>query len=566
MPLGEREDGEGRAVAMLTPGTDYAQVYADFRWRVPARYNIAHDVCDRHAGGGRLALIHEDADGAVTRYSFADFKRLSNRCANGLRALGIGRGDRVGLLLSQGPELAIAHLAVYKLGAIALPLFTLFAPDGLHYRLADSAAKALLTDSANLPKILEIRDRLPALETVLVTDGDGPDGTVDFHAMIARGSESFPPVATNADDPALIIYTSGTTGPPKGALHAHRVVLGHVPGLEFPHDFFPRPGDLLWSPADWAWIGGLLATLMPCWHHGMPILVHRGARFDPEEAFALMARHGVRNALLPATALKLMRQVPGPRARFGAALRTVSSGGEPLGAELLDWGREALGVTINEIYGQTEANLLVGNNAAIMEIRPGSMGRPMPGHVVEVVDTDGRILPVGETGVIAARRGDPVMFLEYWRNPEATAAKFAGDWCLTGDLGRKDEDGYFWFMGREDDVITSGAYRIGPAEIEDCLLGHPAVANAAAVGVPDPVRGEAVKAYVVLQPGAAGTPDLAAEIRDFARARLAAYEYPRQVEFLPDLPITATGKIMRRVLRQRDAERRAAAPTDEGGD
>ncbi len=552
-------------MAMLTPGTNYADVYANFRWRVPARYNIARNVCDRHARGRRLALIDEAADGTVTRYTFADFKRLSNRCANGLRALGIGRGDRVGLLLSQSPDLAVAHLAVYKLGAIALPLFTLFAPDGLRYRLADSTAKAVVTDGANLHKILEIRDQLPALETVLVTDGDCPDGTEDFRAMVERGSESFAPVATNADDPALVIYTSGTTGPPKGALHAQRVVLGHVPGLEFPHDFFPRPGDLLWSPADWAWIGGLLATLMPCWHHGMPILVHRAGRFDPEEAFALMARHGVRNTLLPATALKLMRQVPDPRARFGAAPRTVSSGGEPLGAELLDWGREALGVTINEIYGQTEANLLVGTNAAIMEARPGSMGRAMPGHEVEVVDTDGQILPVGETGVIAARRGDPVMFLEYWRNEEATMAKFAGDWCLTGDLGRKDEDGYFWFMGREDDVITSGGYRIGPTEIEDCLLGHAAVADAAAVGVPDPVRGEVVKAYLVLQPGAAETPDLAAEIQNFARARLGAHEYPRQIEFLTGLPVTATGKIMRRVLRQRDAEQRAGATTDEGG-
>jgi acetyl-CoA synthetase len=267
-----------------------------------------------------------------------------------------------------------------------------------------------------------------------------------------------------------------------------------------------------------------------------------------------MARHGVRNAFLPPTALKLMRGVADP-ARFGARPRSVGSGGEPLGAELLDWGREAFGVTINEFYGQTEANLVLGNCAAIMAPRPGSMGRPVPGHEVAVVDEAGQVLPRGETGIVAVRRPDPVMFLEYWRNPDATERKFVGDWCLTGDLARIDEDGFFWFMGREDDVITSGAYRIGPAEIEDCLLKHPAVALAAAIGVPDPQRTEIVKAVLLLKEGIAPTDALAEEIRGFVKTRLAAHEYPREIEFADSLPLTATGKIMRRVLRQRAIEK-----------
>ena len=544
---------------MLTPAESYDELLARFRWNIPADYNIATWCCDRHAGDpDKIALIYEDEGGAVSRYTFRHFRDASNRCANALTALGIGRGDRVAVLLSQGPDLPVAHLGVYKLGGIALPLFTLFGPDGLQYRLENSQAKAVVTDSANLPKLLEIRDRLPALRTILVTDGPAA-GAEDFRALLSRASDRFQTVATGPDDPALIMYTSGTTGPPKGALHAHRVVLGHLPGVEMPHDFFPQPGDLFWTPADWAWAGGLLDVLWPSWHHGVSVLARRARRFDPEAALALMARHGVRNAFLPPTALKLMRGVADP-ARLGARPRTVASGGEPLGAELLDWGREAFGVTINEFYGQTEVNLVLSNCAAIMDPRPGSMGRPVPGHEVAVVDEAGRVLPEGETANVAVKQPDPVMFLEYWRNPEATEKKFAGDWCLTGDLARIDEDGFFWFMGREDDVITSGAYRIGPAEIEDCLLKHPAVAMAAAVGVPDPERTEIVKAFIVLKQGRAPSDALAEEIRAFVKTRLAAHEYPRRIEFAESLPLTATGKIMRRVLRQREIEKAQEAP------
>jgi acetyl-CoA synthetase len=543
---------------MLKPAHSYEEARAAFRWQVPPRYNIGVDVVDRHAQArpDATALIFENEDGRVERFSFADIRAQSNRLANALAAHGLARGDRFGILLQQCPEAAIAHVAAYKAGLIAVPLFVLFGEDALEFRLSNSGARAVITDSANLPKLLAIRDRVPALTAIIVIDG-GTAGTLDYRQLVARGSDAFAPVDSAADDPALIIYTSGTTGPPKGALHAHRVLLGHLPGVEFPHEFFPQPGDVYWTPADWAWIGGLLDVLLPAWHHGVPVLAHRFRKFEPDAAFALMARHGVRNVFFPPTALKLMRQAGAP-ASHGAKVRTIASGGETLGAELLDWGRATFGVTINEFYGQTECNVVVGCCAKIMEVRPGSMGRAVPGHEVAIIDDSGNRLPPGEQGHIAIRRPDPVMFLGYWQNPKATQDKFVGDWLLTGDMGRTDADGYLWYVGRADDVITSAGYRIGPAEIEDCLLKHPAVAMAAAIGVPDPVRTETVKAFVVLKPGQRGDAALARAIQEHVRTKLAAHEYPREVEFIDSLPLTATGKIMRRELRAREVAKRSA--------
>jgi len=540
---------------MLKPDSSYRNVYSRFQWHIPKYYNIGVDICDKHAGDRhRLALICEHEDGRVDKYTFHELRQLSNRFANTLKAHGMQAGDRLGILLPQSLETAIAHIATYKTGGVAIPLFTLFGTDALQYRLANSQARFVVTDQANLKKILEIKSELPDLQTVFVTAGDAGD-QVDFWEALNKGAATFEPVQTRAEDPALIIYTSGTTGPPKGALHAHRVLLGHLPGVEFPHNFFPQPGDLFWTPADWAWIGGLIDVLFPSWHHGIPVLAYRARKFDPDFAFDLMARHRVRNAFIPPTALKLMRQVSRPQERYAVSLRSVGSGGETLGEELLAWGEASLGVSINEFYGQTEANLVVGNCADIMAIRPGSMGRQIPGHTVEIIDSSGRPQPVGTIGSIAVRRPDPVMFLEYWQNPTATADKYIGDWALTGDLGKKDEDGYIWFVGRDDDLITSAGYRIGPGEIEDCLLKHPAVAMAAVIGVPDEVRTQVVKAYIVLKPGREGGKELEGEIKEFVRIRLAAHEYPRLVEFTPGLPMTATGKIIRKDLRAREEEK-----------
>ncbi len=542
---------------MLRGGT-YQEVVDNFRWQIPEFYNLGVDVCDKWAGQRyRLALIFEDESGQTEKYTFWDLKNLSNRLANVLTAHGLARGDRVGILLPQCPETALSHIAVYKLGGITVPLFTLFGPDALEYRLANSETKAIITDQANIEKIYQIKDKLPSLEVVVLTRGKAPEGVVDFWGALEKASSYFTPVNTRAEDPALIIYTSGTTGPPKGALHAHRTLLGHMPGVEFPHNFFPKESDFFWTPADWAWAGGLLDVLLPSWHHGIPVLAYRAPKFDPEQAFHMIAKYGIRNSFMPPTALKMMRQVKNPKDRHDFRMRSIGSGGETLGEELLAWGREIMDLTINEFYGQTEVNLVLGNCAEVMEIKPGSMGCAIPGHTVEVINDQGTPLPIGEVGEVAYKRPDPVMFLEYWKNPRATRDKFVGDWCLSGDLARKDEDGYFYFVGRTDDLITSAGYRIGPAEIEDCLIRHPAVAMAAVIGVPDEVRGHIVKAFIVPQPDVRPDEKLTEDIKGFVKTRLAAHEYPREIEFIDNLPLTATGKIMRRELRKKELDKKA---------
>lgn len=529
----------------------YAEVCADFRWTIPDRFNIGTAVADAQvAAGDGVALIEVASDGAVREWRFSDLLRAASRLGNLLEAHGIGRGERVGVLLAQSPETAVAHIAAYRHGAIAVPLFSLFGPEALEFRLSNCAASALVTDRAGYAKLEPLRAALPALKLVIVTDwgpGATPPGVVDWTAGLAAASDTRAPVDTAADDPAVIIYTSGTTGQPKGALHAHRVLLGHLPGVEMPHHFFPESGDRFWTPADWAWIGGLFDVLLPSLYHGIPVVAHRMSKFDPDAAFAFITRHGVRNLFLPPTALKLMRA----STATARNVRSIGSGGESLGGELLDWGRAAFGVTINEFYGQTECNLVVGNDDLLFPVKPGATGRPFPGHRVAVVDEAGQVLPPGAAGTIAIARPDPVMFLGYWNNPAATAAKFIGDWLLTGDQGAMDDEGYIHFVGRDDDVITSGGYRIGPGEIEDCLLKHPAVSMVAVVGKPDPLRTEIVKAFIVLKTDVSETPTLTAELQDFVRQRLAAHEYPREIAFVADLPMTATGKIIRKDLRAR---------------
>ncbi len=537
---------------MLPELRNYDALYREFRWQVPRRYNIGVDVCDRWAAvePRRLAILHELADGTTRAISYGWLAETSNRLANVLRAHGIATGDRIAVLLPQAPEVAATHVAIYKLGAIALPIAVLFGPDALAYRLQSSGTKALITNEAGLAKLAAIRSEVSDLLLVLSIDGPA-DGAEGFHQALTLASADFTPVDSSADDAALMMYTSGTTGQPKGALHAHRVLLGHLPGVEMPHDFFPQPGDRFWTPADWAWAGGLLDVLLPSLHFGVAVVARRFDKFDPEEAFALMARTGVRNAFIPPTALRMMRSVPQPRSKHAFDLRSLGSGGESLGAETLEWGKAALGLCINEFYGQTECNLVLSSSALLGVSRPGAIGKPVPGHVVAVVRPDGSRAAPGELGQIAVRRPDPVMFLEYWGRPEATREKFVGDWMKTGDEGIVDEQGYFHFVGRDDDVITSAGYRIGPGEIEDCLIRHPAVALAAVVGKPDAVRTEIVKAFIVLAPGRQPSDALAAEIQDFVRTRLAAHEYPREVAFIDSLPMTTTGKVIRRLLRER---------------
>ena len=518
---------------------------AGFRWDLPQHFNIAEQCCDSwaRAAPDKTAIVHIDGDGARKVWTYRQLKRASDGLAASLKARGVGFGDRVAVLLAQCPEALITHMAAYKLGAVVLPLFTLFGPDALAYRLADSGARAVVTDAANLQKVLELRPDLPELREVYCIDG----AAASVHGFWdeVEASPNFNPVATLADDPACLIYTSGTTGEPKGVLHAHRFLIGHLPAMEAVHEGFPVAGDVGWTPADWAWIGGLMDMAMPCLYYGVPLISHRMRKFDPDAAWRLIAAEGVRNLFLPPTALKLMRQAAVP---VDVDIRSVGTGGEALGADLLDWARGALRAPVNELYGQTECNLVLASCAGSMAVRPGSMGQAVPGHEVVVLGADGREAAVDEVGEIAVKRPDPVMFLRYWNKPEQTAERFSGDWMRTGDLGRRDADGYFWYVSRDDDVISSAGYRIGPVEIENCLTGHPDVVMAAVVGVPDPVRGETVKAFVVLRDGAPWV-GLAAALMARVRERLSPHLAPRYVVRVESLPMTATGKIMRRDLR-----------------
>ena len=539
----------------------YREIYDAFRWNVPQRFNIATACCDRWAADpDRVALIHEQPDGQVRRYTFAELRELSNRCANMLVGLGLQRNDRVLLLLGQRPETAILHLAAWRAGMISVLCSVLFGADAVSYRVQTSGAKVVITDDANLDKAIEVAGDA----RVLCVDG-GRGEAADFWALLREGAGTFATVDTDADDPAFLLFTSGTTGPAKGALHAHRSLLGHMPCIEMQHDFFPQPGDVMWSASDWAWIAGLMDVLMPSWFHGVPVLAFRSVGFDPEQAFHMIAKHHVTNTLLVPTMIRLMKQVPNPRSRYELKVRSLISGGEAVGPEIIEWTQDALGIRINEVFGQTECNLVLGHNAALMAPKPGSLGQPIPGHVGAIVDDAGNELPAGEVGQIAFRRPDPVMLLEYWNNPVATRDKFAGDWLLTGDLGVRDEDGYFWYRSRADDVITSAGYRIGPGEIEEALLRHPAVRLAAAIGVPDAVRTESIKAFLVLAEDQQPSDALAQEIREFVKTRLARHEYPRDIEFVDALPTTTTGKIMRRELRERERARSVSRHQSKGG-
>ncbi len=491
-------------------------------WEIPARLNMAQQ-CLTHSKN-KVALI--DLTGAERR--LVTYGQLSDMVDEVARALQrrVQPGDRVGVLLSQSPWCAVAHLAIWKIGAISVPLFKLFKRDALRSRVSDAGAQVVLTDPDGA-------DLLGDLAEPLLIDQIGISG--DPLAFADTGPE----------DPAVLIYTSGTTGTPKGALHGHRVLTGHLPGVSISHNHL-RDGDCLWTPADWAWIGGLFDVLMPGLALGIPVVAARLEKFTPEACANIVARGGVRNVFFPPTALRMLKaadqSIPG--------LRSVASGGEPLGAEMLAWGQQAFGLAINEFYGQTECNMVVSSCAEDFPVRPGCIGKPVPGHEVAVIDEDGR--PTSEEGDVAVRRGSASMLLEYWNRPEATAEKFRGDWLITGDRGIWEGD-YLRFVGRDDDVITSAGYRIGPAEIEDCLLTHPAVATVGVVGKPDKLRTEIVKAYVVLKPGAKVSES---GLQDWVKARLAQYSYPREVAFLEELPMTVTGKVIRKELKARAAGER----------
>ncbi|CAN5745775.1 acyl-CoA synthetase [soil metagenome] len=506
-----------------------------FDWRIPDRFNIATATVDRVARRtpGAIALLEPQRGRAVT---FAAMKEASDRLANVFRASGVGPGDRVGVLLRQSYECALVHLATYKAGAIAVPLSVLFGEDALRYRLEDAGVRLLIAERGTIERLAEA---IPA--SVSVRDAAG------LEADMLAASATFEAHPTAAGDPAILLYTSGTTGRPKGALLPHRTLLGHLSGFVL-YSNFPTRAARYWSPADWAWIGGLLDVLFPAWYCGCTVLAFREDHFDPEGAVRLLEQQEVTHTFLFPTALKLLRGL-GRLAR-PLRLESVHSGGEPLGMELQEWSREQLGVSVNEFYGQTEANLLVGNGCTVDPIRPGSMGLPYPGHEVVLLDDDGAPLAPGTIGEIAVRTPDPVAFLGYWQNPEATAEKFHGPFLRTGDLATMDDDGYLWFTSRKDDLIKAAGYRISPFEVEEALMRHPEVAMSAVIGVADAARGQKVLAFVTLHAGRGGTPELERSLQDLVRRSLGHHAYPREVRFVAALPLTTSGKIQRFRLRE----------------
>ena len=538
-----------------------ADARARHRWRIPADYNIAVDCIDRHTDlQDKPALFYEDDEGHGERYTFGQIGALSRRFANALSALGVHRGDVVAVHLPQRPETAIAHIACYRLGAVALPISKLFGPDALLYRLTNSAAKVLMLEPESLGKIEAIRSQLPDLKHVILAGGNGRDrphpiGQVGFDDLVSKASAEFMIAKTAAEDPALLMYTSGTTGDPKGVLHAARYVLGHN-GIDYSYNFL-RDGDLYYSPADWAWAGGLLDGLLAIWPYGIPVLAYRSkARFDPDVMLQLVEKYGATIGLYPPTVLKGLREVKNPRQKYpNLRLRCIVSGAEPVSPELARWVDEQLRVQFNQAFGQTEANYFIGNCSALEKPILEPLGKAYPGHEVAIL-VDGQPAKVGETGEIGIRRDSPVVMKEYWRNPIAMGEKFAGEWCLTGDMGHIDDQGYVYFQGRNDDVIKTSGYRVGPAEVEAKIIEHPAVSSCAVIGVPDQRRGQSIKAFLKLLPGHVPNQKLIDEIQQHVKQKLAAHEYPREFEFIDEFPMTVTGKIRRRDLRDRELQKK----------
>jgi acetyl-CoA synthetase len=562
----------------------WADLHGRFRWQVPKRFNLAQVCSARWAAQTptATAVIVEHENGDQACWTYRELELASQRLAGALIKLGVQAGDRVAVVLPQRFETAVAHMAIYRLGAVAMPLSILFGAEALQYRLIDSEARVVLADESTMATLQSLRAACPAM-TWLVAVGDAQgSGDLDF----AHALKSTPPwtscAATRADDAAVLIYTSGTTGPPKGALIPHRALIGNLSGFVCSQNWFPQSGDVFWSPADWAWTGGLMDALLPTLYFGRPIVGYQG-RFHPERALDLMQRHRVTNTFLFPTALKaMMKAVPEPRARYRLQLRAVMSAGEAVGDAVFAWCQRELGVTVNEMFGQTEINYIVGNCGASFDARgrrlpgwpakAGSMGRAYPGHRVAVIDEQGQECPRGTAGDVAVHRldihghPDPVFFLGYWRQADATRRKFTGamsnSWCRTGDTATMDEDGYLWYQGRGDDMFKSAGYRIGPSEVENCLVKHAAVANAAVVPKPDAERGALVKAYVVLAPGFRAGAALTRDLQSHVRDRLAPYEYPKEIEYVDALPMTTTGKVQRRVLRlQEEARAQARAVT-----
>lgn len=533
-------------------------IYAAADWNAPEELNIAHEVCDRHAESHpeKTALQYVGLDGEREKVTFADLAERSARFANLLEGEGVERGDRVFTYMPRVPAHFVSLIGTLKRGAVFGGVNERFGPDGISYRLADCDAKAVLTTTGNRDVVERALTDVPSVETVIVVDHDGSEdgegerseGDVDYDEAMATASSEYETASTAGEDDALLYYTSGTTGLAKGVLHEHRWVAGVAATQRFAVDL--RDDDLYWSSGDLGWLVGPINTL-GAWFWGTSLFTYEG-EFDPTEWADLLDEFPISVLFSVPTAYRMLREHESVLEGVDLDLRHALSIGEPLSAGVVEWGEDALGVTILDTYGQTETGNMIITNYPTMEVRPGSMGKPLPGIEAAVVDPEtGEPLEPGETGEIAQRGEYPCFFAGYWDQPEKTADCFINDWYLSGDLGHLDSDGYFWFEGRADDVIISAGYRIGPFEVESSLGEHSAVAEAAVVPKPDDQRGNIVKAFVVLSGGAEATEETKDDIKRHVREELAAHEYPREIEFVDELPKTITGKIRRTELRDR---------------
>jgi acetyl-CoA synthetase len=551
---------------------DYESLHSRFHWKLPKAFNIAKACAPKsRAEKAQTAVIIDRADGALQTLSAGQLWQQSQQLANVLSSLGALLGDRIAIVLPQVAQTPVAHLATYAIGAVAMPMSVLFGPDALAYRLENAEAKIIIIEADYLSNLhlalADMPDCARYLKAIIVVDNDHSVARLkqmqlatdvkhyDWATLLSQARDHFTVVKTLANDAAILIYTSGTTGPPKGAVIPHQALIGNLTGFVASQNWFPQACDVFWSPADWAWTGGLMDALLPSLYFKKPIVGYHG-RFSPEVAYALLEKHAVTNSFLFPTALKqMMKAEPQPQRHHKLKLRAIMSAGESVGQTLFDWTQEAFGVTTNEMFGQTEVNYIVGNSALRWPAKSGSIGRAYPGHQVDVINEDGLPVAEGELGEIAVNRFDihgnvdPVFFLGYWKNENATRDKFTGNWCRTGDLATRDSEGYLWYGGRADDMFKAAGYRIGPSEIENCLVKHPSVANAAVVPKPDKERGNVVKAFVVLTAGTTSSALLVQELQAHVRDKLAPYEYPKEIEFIDALPMTTTGKVQRRILR-----------------
>jgi acetyl-CoA synthetase len=538
--------------------TDYEQLAEAFEWEVPDRFNMASYVCDRWASdGSRDALYAEREGGEERTYTFTELRNTADRLANYLADRGIERGDRICVSGSQKPETIVGHLAAWKLGAISIPLSVLLGPDGLAYRLEDSGARAFVADAESIDAY---RAAGVELETVLTTGDVEP--TSDERALrdaIEGVSATRETASTGPEDEAVIIYTSGTTGAPKGVVHTHSTLLGTLPCVNLGAlNMAVEDDDVGRTVVEWSWAGALFDFVLPFWYYGIPVVAREHQEFDAGAELELIERYGITVLNAPPTALRMVMRLEDPGEAYDlGSLRVLFSGGESVGDTIVDWADGVFpNAVVHEGYGQTEAPAFVGDCSALgVPHRAGKMGVASPGSEVRIVEPGTATAPVdtGGVGEIALRyEGNPGCFSEYWNNPEKTAEKLDDGWLLSEDLGEMDDDGYVTFHSRKDDVIISSGYRIGPEEIEDALAGHPAVADAGVVGVPDETRGEIPKAFVVLAPGYESSESLNEELQSFVRDNLAKYEYPREIAFIDELPTTTTGKVRRRDLRERN--------------